>query len=111
MSEWRPIHERVIVKEIPTPDRTTGGLFIPQEAQEMPTSGIVLMVGNLVNKEGEDILAGDTVMYMKYAGLPVNVDGQACRILMVNDIICVKNGEGHAQLDDCQNQGCKQINS
>lgn len=106
MSNWRPIHERVIVKEIPTPDRTGGGLFIPQEAQEMPTTGAVLMVGNLVNREGENIAAGDTVMYMKYAGLPVNVDGQACRILMVNDIICVKDGENHVESMDN-----KQINS
>jgi len=89
--EWRPIHERVIVKEIPTPDRTNGGLFIPVEAQEMPTTGTVIMVGNLVNKEGEDIQKGDTVMYMKYAGLPIKINGEDCRILMVNDIICVRN--------------------
>lgn len=88
---WRPIHERVIVKEIPSPEKTAGGLLIPSEAQEIPTTGTVLMVGNLVNKEGEDIRKGDTVMYMKYAGLPIKVEGEDCRILMVNDIICVRD--------------------
>ena len=57
----------------------------------MPTTGTVLMIGNLVNREGEDIKAGDTVMYMKYAGLPIVVDGVECRILMCNDIICVRD--------------------
>jgi chaperonin GroES len=90
MGKWRPLHERVIVKEIPTPDKTQGGLLIPAEAQEIPTTAVVLMVGNLVNKEGEDIRVGDTVMYMKYAGLPISVEGEACRILMCNDIICVR---------------------
>ena len=52
---------------------------------------IILMVGNLVNREGEDIRPGDVVMYMKYAGLPVVVEGSSCRILMCNDIICVRD--------------------
>lgn len=91
MGKWRPIHERVIVKEAPTVEKTNGGLFIPVEAQEMPTTGVVLMVGNLVNREGVDIREGDTVMYMKYAGLPVKIENQECRILMCNDIICVRD--------------------
>lgn len=101
MGKWRPLHERVIVKEIPSPEKTSGGLLIPSEAREIPTTGVVLMVGNLVNREGEDIMAGDIVMYMKYAGLPVTVDGVECRILMCNDIICVKDESPDRPKDEC----------
>ena len=100
MKNWRPIHERVIVKEIPAPERTQGGLYIPDEAKEIPTTGTVLMVGNLVNREGENITPGDTVMYMKYAGLPVKMDGEDCRILMCNDIICVRDESDTPRLND-----------
>ena len=89
MSKWRPLHERVIVKEIPTPDRTQGGLFIPVEAKEIPTEGTVHSFGALVNKEGENLKEGDRVLYMKYAGLPIKMNGEEYRILMCNDIICV----------------------
>lgn len=88
---WRPLHERVIVKEVPTPERTQGGLFIPTEAKEIPTEGIVHSMGGNVNKEGEDLRKGDRVLYMKYAGLPIKLNGEEHRILMVNDIIAVRD--------------------
>lgn len=91
MSNWRPLHERVIVKEVATPDKTAGGLFIPAEAKEIPTEGIVHSFGGLVNKEGEDLRVGDRVLYMKYAGLPIKLNGEEHRILMCNDIIAVRD--------------------
>ena len=91
MSQWRPLHERVIVKDIPTPDKTQGGLFIPTEAQDVPTEGIVQSMGSLVNKEGEDLKVGAHVMYMRYSGLQIKMEGEDYRILMNNDIICVSD--------------------
>lgn len=91
MANWRPIHERVIVKDVPVPDKTSGGLFIPNEAKDVPTEGVVQSMGALVNKQGEDLSVGDHVMYMKYAGLPIKMNGEEYRILLCNDIICVND--------------------
>ena len=90
-NKWRPLHERVIVKEIPTPEKTDGGLLIPTEAKEVPTEGIVHSMGSLVNKEGEGLNVGDRVLYMKYAGLAIKLNGEEHRILMCNDIIAVSS--------------------
>jgi chaperonin GroES len=100
MRKIRPLHERVIIKEQEIADRTEGGIWIPEESKEVPTEGTVVSVGNLVNKEGEDIKPGDTIMYMKYGGLPINIMGEKYRMLMKNDIIAV--------IEDVENttEGC-----
>lgn len=81
------MHERVLVKDEQVASETQGGLMIPIAAQDVPTIGKVIKIGPLVNEKETVLLQGDTVMYMKYAGLSVTLDGEQYRILLCNDII------------------------
>ena len=85
----RPLHERVIIRPAKAAEMTEGGIFIPESAQEVPTQGTVISIGNLVNKEGEALKSGDKVLTMKHAGLPIEVNGEELRMIMVNDIIAI----------------------
>jgi chaperonin GroES len=85
----RPLHERVILREDVPAEKTSGGIFIPEEAKEVPTEGTIISIGNKVNDEGENLKPGDRVMYMKYAGLPIKIGGESLRMIMCNDILAV----------------------
>ena len=89
MKTIRPLHERIILREDKVAEQTAGGIYIPDVAKEVPTEGTIISVGNKVNDEGENLKAGDRVMYMKYSGLPVKINGEDLRVIMCNDIIAV----------------------
>lgn len=82
----RPLHERIIVKLQEMGDMTKGGIFLPTEARETVNTAIVCAVGNLVNKEGENLQIGDVVIIMKHSGIPINIDGEQYQLLMPHDI-------------------------
>jgi len=93
----RPLQDRVIVRRVKEEDKTKGGLYIPDTAKEKPIEGNVIAVGNgKVNEDGSvrklDIKAGDRVLFGKYSGTEVKIDGEEHLILREDDILGVLEG-------------------
>ena len=93
----RPLHDRVIVKRMEEERLSAGGIVIPDSATEKPVRGEVLAVGNgkiLENgdKRELDVQAGDTVLFGKYAGTEVKVDGEELLVMREEDIMAVIEG-------------------
>ncbi|TVQ34573.1 MAG: co-chaperone GroES [Wenzhouxiangella sp.] len=90
----RPLHDRVIVKRVEEERTSPGGIVIPDSAAEKPIRGEVLAVGNgkiLDNGEqrGLDIKVGDKVLFGKYSGTEVKVDGEELLVMREDDIMAV----------------------
>jgi chaperonin GroES len=90
----RPLQDRVIVKRLKEEERTKGGLYIPDSAKEKPVEGTVLAVGNgKVLEDGTvrrlDVKEGDRVLFGKYSGTEVKLDGEEHLILREDDILGV----------------------
>ena len=90
----RPLHDRVIVKRVEEERLSAGGIVIPDSATEKPIRGEVLAVGNgKILENGEkralDIKAGDTVLFGKYSGTEVKVDGEELLVMREEDIMAV----------------------
>ncbi|OOC48060.1 MULTISPECIES: co-chaperone GroES [Thioalkalivibrio] len=93
----RPLHDRVIVKRMEEERTTPGGIVIPDSAAEKPIRGEVVAVGNgkiLDNGEARplDVKAGDTVLFGKYSGTEVKVDGNEVLVMREDDIMAVIEG-------------------
>lgn len=93
----RPLHDRVIVKRMEEERMSAGGIVIPDSAAEKPSRGSVLAVGNgkiLENgdKRALDIKVGDTVLFGKYSGTEVKVDGDELLVMREEDIMAVIEG-------------------
>jgi chaperonin GroES len=89
-----PLHDRVVVQAIEQAQQTSSGLYIPDTAKEKPQQGKVVAVGpGKLSEQGErlapDVKAGDTVLYGKYSGTEVTVDGEEYLILRESDILAV----------------------
>ena len=90
----RPLQDRVIVKRVKEEEKTKGGLFIPDTAKEKPVEADVIAVGNgRVLEDGSvrklDIKAGDRVLFGKYSGTEVKIEGEDHLILREDDILGV----------------------
>jgi len=90
----RPLQDRVIVRRVKEEEKTKGGLYIPDTAKEKPIEGNVVAVGNgKVLEDGSvrklDIKAGDRVLFGKYSGTEVKIDGEEHLILREDDILGV----------------------
>jgi chaperonin GroES len=90
----RPLQDRVIVKRVKEEEKTKGGLYIPDTAKEKPIEGTVLAVGNgKVLEDGTvrrlDVKEGDRVLFGKYSGTEVKLDGEEHLILREDDILGV----------------------
>ena len=90
----RPLHDRVIVKRIEEEETTKGGIIIPDTAKEKPSEGKVVSVGN--GKIGDDgkripleIKKGDRILFGKYSGSDVKIEGEEYLIMREDDILCV----------------------
>ena len=88
----RPIHDRVLVEPLTAEEKTAGGIIIPDTAQEKPQEGKIVAVGN--GAKGDDGVAqaldvkkGDTVLYGKWSGTEVKVDGKDLLIMKESDIM------------------------
>ena len=93
----RPLHDRVIVKRVEAnEERTAGGIIIPDTAKEKPQEGEVIAVGSGRRDEGKvialDVKAGDRVLFGKYAGSEIKLDGVEHLILREEDILGVIEG-------------------
>jgi len=90
----RPLYDRLVVKRIAEETTTKGGIIIPDTAQEKPASGQVIAVGSgKVTKDGKvrpmDMKAGDKVLFGKYAGTEVKIEGEEHLILREDDVLAV----------------------
>jgi len=93
----RPLQDRVLVRRVKEDEKTKGGLFIPDTAKEKPMEAIVLAVGNgKVLEDGTvrklDVKEGDRVLFGKYSGSDVKVEGDETLILRESDILGVIEG-------------------
>ena len=94
MSKIRPLQDRVIVKRVKEEEKSKGGIIIPDTAKEKPVEGEVIAVGNgKILKDGSvralDVKVGDRVLFGKYSGNEVKVDGEERLILREDDILGV----------------------
>jgi chaperonin GroES len=90
----RPLQDRIIVKRVAEEEKTKGGIIIPDTAKEKPIEGRVLAVGNgKVLEDGKvrplDVNAGDRILFVKYAGTEVRLDGDEHLIMREEDILGV----------------------
>jgi chaperonin GroES len=90
----RPLHDRVIVKRLEEERKTAGGIVIPDSAQEKPVKGKVVAVGpGKVNEDGKlrpcDVKKGDEILFGKYSGTEVKLDGDEYVVMREDDIMAV----------------------
>ena len=93
----RPLHDRVIVKRMEEERTSPGGFVLPDAATEKPVNGEVLAVGNgRVMDSGEiralDVKAGDQVLFGKYSGTEIKVDGEELLVMKEDDIVAIFEG-------------------
>jgi len=91
---FRPLHDRVLVRRIEAEEKTKGGIIIPDTAKEKPIEGEVLAVGNGTRDEqGKthplDVKAGDRVLFGKWSGTEVKIDGEDLIVMKESDIMGV----------------------
>lgn len=92
--KFRPLHDRVLLRRIEQDEKTAGGIIIPDTAQEKPMEGEVVAVGTgQVNDNGDvrplDVKSGDRVIFSKWAGTEIAVDGEELMVMKESDIIGV----------------------
>ena len=96
----KPLGDRVVVLPIEQDDQTTSGIFLPETAKEKPQQGKIVAAGPGSRKEtGEriamDVEVDDTVLYAKYAGTSIKLDGQEYLILKETDILAIVENGGN----------------
>ena len=84
-----PLADRVIVKPAPAEEKTAGGIIIPDTAKEKPQRGTVVAAGPGKKDEPVTVKAGDSVLYSKYAGTEIAVDGEDLIIMRESDILAI----------------------
>ena len=92
--KFRPLHDRVLVRRIDAEEKTAGGIIIPDTAKEKPQQGQVVAVGpGARNEAGQlvalDVQVGDTVLFGKWSGTEVKIDGEDLLIMKESDIMGV----------------------
>lgn len=95
--KFRPLHDRVLVRRVEQDTKTAGGIIIPDTAQEKPSEGEVVAVGSGVRNETGalqplDVKAGDKVLFGKWSGSEVSVDGEDLLIMKESDLLGVVEG-------------------
>lgn len=94
MTKFRPLHDRVVVRRLDGEEKTAGGIIIPDTAKEKPMEGEVISVGpGARNEQGQvvalDVKAGDRVLFGKWSGTEVKIDGEELLIMKESDIMGV----------------------
>jgi chaperonin GroES len=92
MKKFRPLHDRVVVKRIEADSKTKSGIIIPDSAQEKPSEGEVVAVGSGGRDEAGklipiDVKVGDRILFGKWSGTEVKIDGQDLLIMKESDIM------------------------
>jgi len=89
---FRPLHDRVVVRRVDSEEKTAGGIIIPDTAKEKPSEGIIESVGPGARDESGkivalDVKAGDRVLFGKWSGTEVKIDGKDLLIMKESDIL------------------------
>ena len=92
--KFRPLHDRVVVKRIDAEEKTAGGIIIPDTAKEKPSEGEIVAVGTGARSDDgkvtpPDVKAGDRVLFGKWSGTEVKIDGEDLLIMKESDIMGV----------------------
>ena len=95
--KFRPLHDRVVVRRIAAEEKTSGGIIIPDTAQEKPMEGDVIAVGpGARGEDGKvhplDVKAGDRVLFGKWSGTEIRLDGEELMIMKESDVMCIVEG-------------------
>jgi len=95
--KFRPLHDRVVVRRIESEEKTAGGIIIPDTAKEKPQEGEVIAVGPGARDESGklvpvDLKAGDRILFGKWSGTEVKIDGQEYLIMKESDVMGVIEG-------------------
>ena len=95
--KFRPLHDRIVVKRITAEEKSLGGIIIPDTAKEKPMEGEVVAVGpGARNEQGQvvalDVKAGDRVLFGKWSGTEVKLDGEELLIMKESDIMGIIEG-------------------
>ncbi|MEA4985240.1 10 kDa chaperonin [bioreactor metagenome] len=85
----KPLGDRVLVKPAPAEEKTVSGIIIPDSAKEKPLKGEVLAVGKGTKDEVMEVAVGNTVLYGKYAGTELELDGEKYLIMRQSDIFAI----------------------
>ncbi len=90
----RPLHDRIIVKRLEEEEKTKGGIIIPDTAKEKPIEGRVIAVGDgKIKEDGKkiplEIKKGDRVLFVKYAGTEIKIDGEEHLMMKEDDILAI----------------------
>ena len=93
---FKPLHDRVLVRRIEQESKTTGGIIIPDSAKEKPIEGEVLAIGTGVRSESGqvtplEVKVGDKIVFGKWSGTEVKIDGEELLILKESDIFGIMN--------------------
>jgi chaperonin GroES len=93
----RPLNDRILIKRVEEEQKTKGGIIIPDSAKEKPAEGIVVAVGKgKLNDKGErialEVKAGNRVLFSKYGGTDVKLDGEDHLIMREDDILAIVEG-------------------
>jgi len=99
---FRPLHDRVLVRRVDSEEKTAGGIIIPDNAKEKPSEGEIVAVGNGArNENGElvalDVQPGDRVLFGKWSGTEVKIDGEELLIMKESDIMGVIENSAQAK--------------
>ena len=99
---FRPLHDRVLVRRVTAEEKTAGGIIIPDTAKEKPQEGEVISVGpGTLNDKGElralDVKAGDRILFGKWSGTEVKLDNEELLIMKESDIMGVLEGQAAAK--------------
>ena len=89
---FRPLHDRVLVRRIEADEKTAGGIIIPDSAQEKPSEGLIVAVGSGARSDDGtvtplDVKEGDRVLFGKWGGTEVKIDGEDLLIMKESDIM------------------------
>lgn len=84
-----PLHDRVIIKAAAAEEKTAGGIIIPDTAKEKPQRGIVIAAGPGKKDEPVTVKVGDTVLYGKYSGTEIQIEGDDFLIMRESDILAI----------------------
>ena len=95
--EFRPLHDRVLVRRVDQEAKTTGGIIIPDTAQEKPMEGEIIAVGpGARGEDGKvqplDVKTGDRVLFGKWSGTEIKIDGEELMIMKESDIMGLLEG-------------------
>ena len=94
--KFKPLHDRVVVERLDSDEKTAGGIIIPDSAQEKPMQGKILAVGSGARDESGkiqplDVKEGDTILFGKWSGTEVKIDGKDLLIMKESDIMGIIN--------------------